>query len=122
MFTSCEISYDNSRTAGQDQSEHFLAPPAHTFDDAPLAGGDCRTKRMSRRATTAPKRGECATLATVDNGGNGQMSFCYFLTKRHKPPPRLQRQPHHRVCGAGGDDLKYNDGKGRDVYHFAYTL
>ena len=49
-------------------------------------------------------------------------SFCYLHTKRHKPPPRLQRQPRDRVGGAGGDDLKYNDGKGRDVYHFAYTL
>lgn len=41
---------------------------------------------------------------------------------RHKPPPRLHHQPHYRVGGAGGDDLKYNDGKGRNVYHFAYTL
>ncbi len=42
--------------------------------------------------------------------------------QRHKPPPYLQNKPHHRVDGNGGNNLKYNDGKGRDWYHFAFTL
>ena len=42
-------------------------------------------------------------------------------TPRHKPPPYFQGKPHHRAGGNGGGDEKYNDGKGRDVYHFAFT-
>lgn len=61
---------------------------------------------------------------SLDNGdtGRGQGSFCYLHTKRHEPSQYLQNSTPHRVGDAGGDNLKYNNGKGRDWYHLATNI
>jgi len=80
--------------------------------DAPLAGSGCHTERTNRRATISPMRGGYAIAGIVGNGGSGvgRGSLCDLLAKRHKPPPRLQRQPYNRVCGGSGDNLQGGNG------------
>ena len=54
------------------------------------------------------------SLGSGDSGGG---SFRNLHAPRHKPPPRLHRQPRYRVGGNRGNDVGKGDGERRDVYH-----